>query len=351
MTISKQELKNSQPVAWKILSAALKTGKISHAYLLHGPKGAPLSEMALLFVQSLFCRHRDEDGFACRECESCRRIAAEETPDVFWLHPGGLLSSKPMSRKELSAWWNAKKEEQDGETEKKKKKTREFRIRKEDIAALQDGFAASALEGGRQAYILEEYDRATPEASNSLLKFFEEPREGLTGILCSHHPEAILPTILSRAQMVPFRPASRSARAEEIGMLLEDSDYAQMLADAGYTRAQAEELIENIPVFEIRDAAEAFWKNRTSCLAVCELQLGVLNSRTGCLSRESLQLFFAWLLRFMKKEELNNPEGILEMRLLVLESMDALRKPVDLALLADRTCGDIVALSIRQRRA
>ena len=82
--MDKATFKKNQPVVYRTLSRALKQARIAHAYMFAGPKSAETKEAALLFVQSLFCPHPDEDGFACMTCPSCRRYAARESIDVEW---------------------------------------------------------------------------------------------------------------------------------------------------------------------------------------------------------------------------------------------------------------------------
>lgn len=342
MMMRKEDLKNSQPVAWRILSSALQSGKVSHAYLFHGPQGAPLSQMALLFAQSLVCQHPDEDGFACQQCAACRRMANEESPDFFWLHPGGLLASGPISRKTIEQWWKSRQEEPPVS-----RKSREYRVRKEDVLRLQDDFATSAVEGGRQIYLLEQYEKATPEASNALLKFFEEPKDGLTGILCSHSPSGILPTILSRAQMIPFRPAGVTARSAAIESILEDEEYADMLAQAGYDDVQAAKLIEDLPIFEIRDGALAYWKERKSPMALYRLQSGLFKSKSATCTKPAVRLFLEWLLWCIRQEKNEQSASLLSLRLQLLECLDNLSRPVDLSLMVDRIGWSVLQQSRR----
>lgn len=60
------------------------------------------------------------------------------------------------------------------------------------------------------------------QASNSLLKFLEEPPEDVIGILTSHHLSNILDTIQSRTQIISLRPAGRKIRQEQILELIDD---------------------------------------------------------------------------------------------------------------------------------
>ncbi len=51
---------------------AVKTDKVSHAYILNGEKGSGKKLLASLFAMSLQCQDREEDGDACGKCQSCK---------------------------------------------------------------------------------------------------------------------------------------------------------------------------------------------------------------------------------------------------------------------------------------
>ncbi|MDE5759358.1 MAG: hypothetical protein K2H85_12210 [Allobaculum sp.] len=325
--INKAKLKELQPVAYRTLSNALLSKHISHAYLFFGPKNMAKHDLALLFAQSLVCPHCDEDGFACGQCAFCEQLAKEENPDFFWLHPGGLRKGKPLSRKELEAWWKGQSVQETSKI---------WSIRKEDILALQDAFSTSALsEAQKQIYILEGYDQATAAASNSLLKFLEEPKDNLVGILIVDELANVLPTIVSRCQLIPFRARSRTALEDELSTWIADQELVAILAKAGYDWNKARSLLEEEAAFEIRDAAQIFWPRRMEHLALVELQLGVF-SKKNHLNRPALEFFFHCLLYYLEKDRMLNFQS-LQMRFTLLNAIDGLKAPLDPALMLERT--------------
>lgn len=83
--MNKEEFRKNQPVAYRVLSHALKSNSLSHAYLLSGAQGAPLSQCALLLAQSVLCENPDEDGLACQKCTSCQQVERQEHPDFLKL--------------------------------------------------------------------------------------------------------------------------------------------------------------------------------------------------------------------------------------------------------------------------
>ncbi len=337
--VDKQKLKERQPVAWRILSNALKSGHISHAYMFYGQKGPDQSRMALLFAQSLVCEHPDEDGFACQQCDTCRQMEREISPDFYWLHPGGTRSRKPMTRKELDAWWKNQT------LEPEKKKT--WRLRKEDIQNLQDTFSyTSSTTTGRQIYLIEQYEEATASASNTLLKFLEEPKDNLTGILCTGAINMVLPTIVSRCQLIPLRAPARSALEEQIGELIEDEELVSILAKAGYDNDRITSLLEGEALFEIRQAAHDYWNARSTHGAIVRLETGVF-AKGAFGSREAVVFFLNCLLYFAEQENRSDIKA-LEERTVLLESIDAMRLPLDPLLLVERTARDLKRISQRR---
>jgi DNA polymerase-3 subunit delta' len=155
----------------RILQNSLRTDKVSHAYIFTGQTGTGRREMALAFAQALYCKVLPDD--ACGECLDCRKVEHGNHPDLHWLRPDGAS------------------------------------IKIEQIRELQKQFAYRAGASGLKMYILENADTMTVQAANSLLKFLEEPTSRVVAILITDNGQALLPTIRSRSQWVPFVPLSR----------------------------------------------------------------------------------------------------------------------------------------------
>lgn len=336
--IDKNRLKEEQPVAWQTLSHALKTQKLSHAYLFYGPHNPIKSQMALLLAQSRVCPNCDEDGFACQECAACKQIAHEQNPDFYWLRPNGLYSGKPLTRKQIEAKWKQREEESEPVVSLAQLKS--WSIGKQDILNIQQAFQTRAIGYvNQQTYIIEQYDKANAFASNSLLKFLEEPRENLMGILIVDELSNVLPTIVSRCQLIPFRMASMESRKDELRTLIEDEDLISVFAYSGYDILAAQKLMEGEAAFEILDASAKYWKERAKHIGIYHLQTEVF-SKSGQLSRMGVEFFFHCLLYHLEVE--NKLDLMhLDLRMILLEGLDACRHPLDPALLLDRVCMQI----------
>lgn len=306
MNMNKKLLKETQPVVYKTLSNALTKDHLAHAYLFEGDKSAPKKETALLFAQSLVCQHKDEDGFACQECDACKRIEHGEAIDYKWI---------------------------DGTKN---------RIKKNDVLKIQELFETTSAEiEDRRIYVLEGFDDATVDASNSLLKFLEEPAPGIFGILIADEKSNILPTIQSRCQWIHFRPASRM---DVVNKLIEkcDQDTAQMLANSGYTYNKACELLEYEEFSIIRQAAKDYVKNMGSMNEIFSLQSEVFIAKGSLMKKEWIRIWIQWVLYELKKDGNNlSLAKRVKIQTILVEAMDILRRPVDLALFLDKIYFDI----------
>lgn len=304
--MDKEQFKKTQPIVYKTLSNALKRGHLAHAYMFAGPKSANVQEVALLLIQSVFCPHRDKDGFACMECESCKRYAANESVDVQWVD--------------------------------------KERIKKQDILDLQERFSATAKEkGGKRIYVLENFDQATPDSSNALLKFLEEPGEDLFGILLVENPNNTLTTIQSRCQLLQFRAGSYRYVKNKLENITNEEN-ADMLARSGYSYEKAKQLIEDETFEILRDSAEQYVKNIHSLRAVYFMQRNVFVAKSDITTKEWVRLWILWVLYLIRQKEQTELSFEQNNKIvsILIETLDLLVRPVDLLLCLDKMYASIL---------
>jgi DNA polymerase III subunit delta' len=159
--------------AVRLLRNSIDTGRVSHAYLLSGPKHVGKLTLALELAKALNCREPDRP---CGACRSCRKIAGMVHPDVRVIGPGEGAKN----------------------------------IGIEAVRELQDRVALRPFEGSRKVYILKEAERLSEAAANSLLKTLEEPPPSVVMVLTTLNSATLLPTIVSRCQQVELRPVPAS---------------------------------------------------------------------------------------------------------------------------------------------
>ncbi|MBB6284435.1 DNA polymerase III subunit delta' [Geobacillus subterraneus] len=179
MAMRWEQLAKRQPVVAKMLQSGLEKGRISHAYLFEGQRGTGKKATGLLLAKSLFCL--SPSGIApCLECRNCRRIDSGNHPDVRVVSPDG------------------------------------GSIKKEQIEWLQQEFTKTAVESDKKMYIVEHADQMTTSAANSLLKFLEEPHPGTVAVLLTEQYHRLLGTVISRCQVLSFRPLPPEELADQL---------------------------------------------------------------------------------------------------------------------------------------
>jgi len=165
-----------------ILQGALRSGRISHAYLFVGPVGVGRLAAARAFGQALLCAVGGDD--ACGMCGPCRKVIGGTHPDLRIIAPG---------RTESGAERRA--------------------VAIDQVRDLKREAAYPPYEGKWKIFVIDDTEQMRAEAANSLLKVLEEPPANTVIILLSESTEALLPTLVSRAQLVRFTlvPASEIA--------------------------------------------------------------------------------------------------------------------------------------------
>lgn len=165
-----EEISARQPTVMRMIENSILKDRITHAYLLEGDPGTGKKEAALLFAKSLFCLNPEKKLIPCGSCLNCRRIDHGNHPDIHIVEPDGLS------------------------------------IKKEQIYYLQQEFTKTGVESNRKVYIVNQADKMTASAANSLLKFLEEPSSDTVAFLITEQSSRMLPTIISRCQQLSFRP-------------------------------------------------------------------------------------------------------------------------------------------------
>ena len=148
---------------------AIKSGKISHAYILNGEKGSGKHVLARTFAAALNCEGEERP---CGECHSCRQAESKNHPDIV-----EVTHDKPNS------------------------------IGVEDIRTqLVDDVTIRPYSSPYKVYIVSDAEKMTPQAQNALLKTIEEPPKYVVILLLTTNASALLPTILSRCVMLNTKP-------------------------------------------------------------------------------------------------------------------------------------------------
>ena len=163
-----------------LLSRSLENGRLAHAYLFSGPEGVGKKTTARQFSAMLLCLHEGTGG-PCGTCSSCVQFSSGNNPDFLHIKPQGAT------------------------------------IRIDQVRTLKKALGYPPLEAPRRVIMLEDVHTMRREAGNSLLKLLEEPPPDNILLLTADDSEPLLPTILSRCQIIPFYPLPVELAAKIIG--------------------------------------------------------------------------------------------------------------------------------------
>jgi DNA polymerase III subunit delta' len=213
----------------RILSTFLQKGIIPHALLFTGIEGVGKENAAVIFAKAVNCEAKGEAsnpdngaprrgrGFEttvrsraakpCDSCKSCRKIDSDNHPDVIRVKPSGPF------------------------------------IKIGQIRDLCQTLAMRPYEARIRVVIIAEAEAMNPAAGNALLKILEEPPAGTILILVAAQTSDLLPTIVSRCQLLRFNPISRkSLKAElvqRVGVEPAQATIIASMARGSFSRALA----------------------------------------------------------------------------------------------------------------
>jgi len=165
----------------EFLQKSLANNKLAHAYLFSGPEHLGKSLMAEKFMASILCQDYHQAAkleikiLPCNQCVFCTQLAKGIHPDVYFL----------------------KKEE-----EKKN-------ITVEQVREMHKFLNLTSFLNSYKIALIDKAEDLSEGAQNALLKLLEEPSPKTLLILICQDYKLLLPTIVSRCQVIKFYPVSQ----------------------------------------------------------------------------------------------------------------------------------------------
>ena len=92
-------------------------------------------------------------------------------------------------------------------------------IKKDQVLEVQDKFMTKSWDNEYRIYVIYEADKLNKQAANSLLKFIEEPEDGIIAILVADNRYQLLETIRSRCQILSLKNQKVDIKFESIDFL------------------------------------------------------------------------------------------------------------------------------------
>lgn len=163
----------------KFYDYAKSLKKYYHAYLFEVDSYEDNYPLILSFAKNMICKEHYTNNQNCGNCNICHLIDKNYYADLKVIEP-------------------------DGQS-----------IKKEQILTLQKELSLKSSNDFNQVYIIKEANKMNLSAANSLLKFIEEPEDGIYGILITNDRKQILPTILSRCNLISLKSLKKQEYLEE----------------------------------------------------------------------------------------------------------------------------------------
>ena len=195
------------------ISAAIRSGNVSHAYIIEGDTQTDKEKFARDFLKALCCRERPGSG--CDVCASCRKIDHDNSEDLYIVRADGIS------------------------------------VKDKDIALLQENLKTKPT-GERNMALIANADTMTVRAQNRLLKTLEEPPGNTVILLLSENKENLRETIRSRC--ISYRLG---------GFRTDDSGFegANEMVNA---------LLENEKFFYLKKLLSGYVKNRENAFKLLD---------------------------------------------------------------------------------
>ncbi|KEY19547.1 DNA polymerase III subunit [Kaistella antarctica] len=181
----------------KLLKDSISNNRVSHAQLFVGKDGFGTLPLAMAFAKEILRKENDQSSskvdhlnhldlhFSFPVFKSSKSGLADQFFDEF----REMILKNPYSNNED---WNEILESEN----------KQLSIYVEEIDEINKKFALKSFEGGSKILIVWQADKMNTDAANKFLKFLEEPPKNTYIILTASNTDFMLPTILSRTQIV-----------------------------------------------------------------------------------------------------------------------------------------------------
>jgi DNA polymerase-3 subunit delta' len=230
----------------ELVRRMLSSGEVAHAHLFWGGEGVGKDAMAIEFGRALNCQESHIDP--CGRCASCRKVDLLQHPNLNIIFPLPVGKNEQagddpidvLSDDQVSAIQEQMRLKAENPYHRISVPKANF-IKINSVRDLRREATLSSFEGGKRVFIISNAEEMNAEASNSLLKTLEEPSSDSVFILTTAHKEQLLPTILSRCQLVQFDPLSEEELQEALrtrnGVEADQAALIARLSHGSYTEA------------------------------------------------------------------------------------------------------------------
>lgn len=249
------DFKEEQSIMYKLLCNTVNKNKTSHAYLLEFNGYQRGFDFALAVAKYLLCPNKYTNNELCGTCTQCSSIDSDNFIELKIIEPDG-------------QW-----------------------IKKEQLEELQKEFSKKALIGNKKVYIIRGVEKLNTSSANSILKFLEEPSEGIIAILTTENIHQVLSTIKSRCQVLSLVRTKNYSEKKDTKEILSNITFNTKEEIENFNNSEEYSnkiitLIEYLSYLERNKNKAIIYKNKNF--------LEVFNDK------KQLEIAFSWMILYYK---------------------------------------------------
>jgi len=239
------------------LIRSVKEERVSHAQIFTGPEGCGSLAVALAYAKYISCEDRSEED-SCGKCRSCVKYEKMIHPDLHFVFPvirKGGKDNEPVSDSFIESWREFAGRSPyftlNGWLNSIEVGNAQGLIFSSEAAEIIKKLSLKTFESDFKIMIIWLPEKMHPSAANKLLKMIEEPPEKTIFLLVSDEPDKIIPTIMSRCQLIRLPGFSN----DEITGYLTDILKAERQKASEVARVANGNIIKAIELYEDEDAS------------------------------------------------------------------------------------------------
>lgn len=173
------DYKDIHPFAYNFLKSIIKNNRCSHAYIIEANGTLDALDFSISFSKYLFCPYNYTNNIKCKNCNQCYQIDNKNFLELKIIEADGNL------------------------------------IKKNQIMSLEYEFKKKSILSNKKIYIINHAEKMNIQSSNTLLKFLEEPSDDIVAILITDNIFNLLPTIISRCQVITLNNKEQKSEYEK----------------------------------------------------------------------------------------------------------------------------------------
>lgn len=306
-----KEVLGQQQVKDKLIRS-VKEERISHAQLFFGPPGTGKLPLAISYAQYICCTDPLEED-ACGVCPSCVKFAKLAHPDLHFVFPVVNLKkagSKTTSDDYIERWRETIIENpyisENQWYEIMGAENKQGFISRAESSTVLRKLSLKSYESEYKVLILWLAEKMNAAAANSLLKLLEEPPQKTVFLLVSENTDHILPTILSRTQMIRIPPLDPQSIHDGLQERFpgKESMTEDVIRRSNGNYSTALQLMESDELDNEHFGEFVFMMRKCYMREIIEIQKWT--ERIAGWGRERLKLFLAYGLRLIRENFMLN---------------------------------------------